>query len=367
MNSLCLTLVLASVALSAASPALNSSLEDCTITRFDQAASVCSQCKNIQVGSFAVPAGQTLKLALQSGSTLTFAGELSFAFAQWDGPLVWITGNSITVQGTGNHLINGRGELWWDGKGDHSNRKKPQTMLIQSTGGSVFKNINVRNCPHTCIGISDSHDVTLDHWNINCADGDTKGGANTDGFDIAKSYKITLKNSVVHNQDDCVCINQGQDLTIDNMQCTGSHGLSIAVGIWNTYALNTVNNVTFSNSVVQASRLGIHVKTIAGSQTGEISDVTYKNIKLSGIAYYGINVQQDYTNDGDTGHPMGNIKIKRLRIENVYGTLHGPHSQDVYVLCGSGGCSDWSWSGINLQGASNKNYCNFNPGGFNCK
>lgn len=85
-----------------------------------------------------------------------------------------------------------------------------------------------------------------------------------------------------------------------------------------------------------------------------------------GIAYYGINVQQDYTNDGDTHKPLGNIKIKELTMQNIYGTLSGSNSQRVYILCGAGGCNNWSWSGINLNGASKVDYCNFSPNGFNC-
>ncbi|CAH1114726.1 unnamed protein product [Psylliodes chrysocephalus] len=264
------------------------------------------------------------------------------------------------------HLLNGTGEQWWDGKGDHSLKKKPQFMLIQATGGSIFKSIKVKNCPHTCIGISDSHDLTLQSWNIDSQYGDKHGGANTDGFDISKSSRITIKDSNVANQDDCICVNQGQNLTFDNLHCTGGHGLSIAVGIFSTYALNTVHNVTFENSIVKNSRNGIHVKSIAGNQTGEISDVTYKNITLSGISFYGINVQQDYTNDSPSPHPIGNIKIKQLTMQGVRGSLSGPNSQSVYVLCGPGGCNNWTWSGVNLRGASKKNFCNFSPNGFNC-
>ncbi|CAH1099205.1 unnamed protein product [Psylliodes chrysocephalus] len=244
--------------------------------------------------------------------------------------------------------------------------EKVITARNRSLNSCSFKNIKVKNCPHTCIGISDSHDLTLQNWNIDSKDGDTKGGANTDGFDVAKSYKVTIKDTNVWNQDDCICVNQGHDLLFDNIQCTGGHGLSIAVGIYNTYALNTVHNVTFQNSVVKNSRNGIHVKTIAGSQTGEISAVTYKNIKLSGISYYGINVQQDYTNNGDTHKPLGNIKIKQLTMQGISGTLHGSNSQRVYILCGSGGCNNWSWSGVNLSGASKGDSCNFSPNGFPC-
>ncbi|CAG9827217.1 unnamed protein product [Diabrotica balteata] len=339
----------------------------CTINKFQDVDTVVSQCKSINVGSFAVPAGETLKLHLQAGTTLNFNGNIAFGYKEWDGPLMWIKGDGVTVQGSSSHLLNGRGELWWDGHGDHSNKKKPQFMLIQATGNSVFKYIKVKNCPHTCIGISDSHDITLDHWTIDSKDGDTKGGANTDGFDVAKSYKVTIKDTSVWNQDDCICVNQGQNLVFQNMHCIGGHGLSLAAGMWNTYELNTIYNVTFKDSIVENSRNGIHLKTIpANNNKGEINLITYDNIKLIGISYYAINVQEDYTNDGPTGHPLGNIPIKNLHINKVYGTMTGSNSVKAYILCGSGGCSNWNWSNINVSGAAKSNSCNFKPNGFNC-
>ncbi|XP_072401983.1 polygalacturonase-like [Diabrotica undecimpunctata] len=360
--------VLVTLGVAAASPALNESnaLSGCTINSYNDVNSVVANCKSISVGSFEVPAGVTLKLALQHGTTLTFNGVINFGYKEWNGPLMWITGDGVTVQGSGSHLLNGRGELWWDGQGDHSYKQKPQFMLIQATGNSVFKSIKVKNCPHTCIGISDSHDLTLQGWTIDSKDGDYKGGANTDGFDISKSYKITIKDSSVSNQDDCICVNQGQQLLFQNLQCSGGHGLSLAAGIYNDYSLNTIHDVTFKDSVVSNSRNGIHIKTIPGNQRGEISSVTYSNIKLSGISYYAINVQEDYTNNGPTGNPQGNIPIKDLKISNVYGTMTGGNAVKVYILCGSGGCNNWNWSGINVSGAAKSNSCNFHPNGFSC-
>ncbi|CAG9827214.1 unnamed protein product [Diabrotica balteata] len=339
----------------------------CTIDRYEHVDSVVSQCKSITVESFAVPAGQTLKLHLQAGTTLTFNGNIAFAYKEWDGPLMWIKGNGITVQGTNSHLINGRGELWWDGHGGHNNKKKPQLMMIQASGNSVFKNIKVKNCPLTCIGISDSHGITLQQWTIDNKDGDTKGGINTDGFDIARSDKVTIKDSTVINQDDCICVNQGQHLLFTNLHCIGGHGLSIAAGLYSTYEMNTVYNVTFTNSILENSRNAIHIKTIPdANKKGEITSITYDNIKLIGISFYAINVQEDYTNDGSTGHPLGNIPVKDLKINNIYGTMSGPYAVKVYILCGSGGCSNWKWSNINVSGAARSNSCNFTPNGFSC-
>jgi len=108
------------------------------------------------------------------------------------------------------------------------------------------------------------------------------GGHNTDGFDLSGSTGITVKNSVIKNQDDCVAVNQGSDLYFKNLTCSGGHGLSLSVGQSSEDGSpNEVSNVTFIDSSVSSSANGIHVKTHSDAGTGYIKDVTYENIELS--------------------------------------------------------------------------------------
>lgn len=111
------------------------------------------------------------------------------------------------------------------------------------------------------------------------------GGHNTDGFDLSSSSNILIKNSVVKNQDDCVAANQGSGYYFKNLVCSGGHGLSLSVGQSEKDGTpNTLKNVTFSDCTVLNSRNGIHVKTHSDAGTGSITDVTYRNITLSGKA-----------------------------------------------------------------------------------
>jgi len=108
------------------------------------------------------------------------------------------------------------------------------------------------------------------------------GGHNTDGFDLSGSTGITVLNSVVKNQDDCVAVNQGSDYYFKNLTCSGGHGLSLSVGqSTSDGSANEVYNVTFIDSSVSNSANGIHVKTHSDAGTGYIKDVTYDNIELS--------------------------------------------------------------------------------------
>ncbi|KAG5863223.1 hypothetical protein JTB14_014807 [Gonioctena quinquepunctata] len=80
-----------------------------------------------------------------------------------------------------------------------------------------------------------------------------------------------------------------------NIHCTGSHGLSLAVGIDKTnYENNVVRNITFTQCTVVNADGAIHVKTVKDGGPGLIQDITYSHITLEGIKQYGIRVHQDY-------------------------------------------------------------------------
>jgi hypothetical protein len=53
---------------------------------------------------------------------------------------------------------------------------------------------------------------------------------NTDGFDVAGD-DVTIENSFVYNQDDCLAINRGTGITFKNNYCSGGHGISIVSDI----------------------------------------------------------------------------------------------------------------------------------------
>ncbi|KAJ8963047.1 hypothetical protein NQ318_018510 [Aromia moschata] len=366
MTKLGLIINLAVLLLGVSATSLNATLPraSCTVTSYDQVQTALSSCSDITISGIEVPAGTTLSLHLQDGAKVTFDGRITFGFQNWGGPLMVIQGKGITVEGAAGHVLDGQGELYWDGKGaDGSN--KPLFMRIKTTGGSTFSNINVLNCPEKCVSLRSS-DITLSGWNIDCSAGDTQGGHNTDGFAVYNGNNVLIKDSVVKNQDDCVAINSGTNMVFSNLHCSGCHGLSLSVGISKTsYEANVVTNVTFTDSTVENSDNAIHVKTHADGTTGVITDVTYKNIKMSGIKNYGISIQEDYANGGSTGTANGNVPITNLQMINVEGSV-GDTATPVYIFCGDGGCNNWSWSGISINGGGYASNCNFLPSGFSC-
>lgn len=67
------------------------------------------------------------------------------------------------------------------------------------------------------------------------------------------------------------------------MLCHGSHGLSLSVGFSNTTLyLNRLTDAVIENCTIIDSMTGIHVKTHIDAGIGEITNVTYRNIRMIG-------------------------------------------------------------------------------------
>ena len=250
---------------------------------------------------------------------------------------------------------------------------------------SKIENLNILNWPVHCFEIENTEYLTISGLILNNTAGDAANSKsdgdpaahNTDGFDIKQSDFLTLSNTWVHNQDDCVAVTSGSSIVVDNLYCFGGHGLSI--GSIGGKSNNTVDGVTFSNSQVINSENGCRIKSNADT-TGEVSpsylnhqhliiltteqiqvyNVRYENITLSGITDYGIDVQQDYENGGATGDPTNGVKIENISFVNVKGTMSD--GKDYYILCGDGSCSNFVFTDVDITGGSDDS-CNYPSSG----
>lgn len=227
---------------------------------------------------------------------------------------------------------------------------------------SSISGLNVKNTPVQGFSINGATDLVLDRITIDNSAGDTAGGHNTDGFDIGSSSDITISNANVKNQDDCVAINSGTNIKVTNCQCSGGHGVSI--GSVGGRKDNIVKGVVVSGTTIANSDNGVRIKTISGA-TGSVSDITYEDITLKNIAKYGIVIEQDYLNGSPTGKPTTGVPITDVTLKNVAGTVTGSGT-DIYVLCGKGSCSTWSWSGVSITGGKKSSSCLNVPAGASC-
>ncbi|CAG9760825.1 unnamed protein product [Ceutorhynchus assimilis] len=340
--------------------------DDCLVTKFEQVFDATRNCDDISIVNLTVPSGNTLKLNLTDGARVVFKGKTTFEYSYpWRGPLVTINGTRLTIEGEDGHIFDGQGQYYWDGLGDHG-VLKPQFFTVQ-TFHSVMKNIYVLNSPHDVLQITNSDNVTYFNWFINDTAGNEdvapkgKYGKNTDAFDIWNSTHVLIHDSVVYNQDDCVAIRCGSDITVHDMECYGTHGLSISVGFSNDSIkdnpLNTLSNVHISNSIVHGGENVIHIKTHNEGGYGIIENVTYENLDVKDVKNYGIFIEQNYPSHGE---PLDNVPIKNLKILNIWGNVE-PNAIAVSVVCAEDGCDNWHWQNIGLKGSKKNNKCNYKP------
>ncbi|KAI2473363.1 glycoside hydrolase family 28 protein [Annulohypoxylon bovei var. microspora] len=357
-----LTLTLATLALAAPSKTLNERAT-CTFTSSAAASSGKKSCTNIVLNGITVPAGETLDLTgLTTGTTVTFQGTTSFGYEEWEGPLISVSGTSITVKGASGHVINGNGPKWWDGKGSNGGKTKPKFFYAHKMISSTISGLNVKNTPVQGFSINGASDLTLTGITIDNSAGDSAGGHNTDAFDVGSSDGVKIINANVKNQDDCLAINSGSNIEFTGGTCSGGHGLSI--GSVGGRSNNDVSNVVISNSKISNSQNGVRIKTVYKA-TGSVNNVTYSGITLSNITSYGIVIEQDYENGSPTGTATTGVPITDLTIKNVKGSV-ASSATDIYILCGSGSCSDWTWSGVSITGGKTSTKCSHIPSGASC-
>ncbi|KAM0546649.1 hypothetical protein ACHAPJ_010787 [Fusarium lateritium] len=322
-----------------------------------------TKCANLVLNNVVVPAGQTLDLSkLADGTKVTFQGTTTWGYKEWEGPLLTISGKSITVVGASGAILDGQGARWWDGQGDKG-KVKPKFFAAHSLTNSHINNLYIKNTPVQAVSINGVNGLTIDQMTIDNKDGDANGGHNTDGFDIGDSTSVTITGAKVYNQDDCVAINSGKDITFSGGLCSGGHGLS--VGSVGGRSNNVVDTVNFLNSQVTKSVQAIRIKTVINT-TGKVSGVTYSGLTLSSISKYGIIIEQNYDGGDFKGNPTSTLPITGLTVKDITGTgAVAASGTNIAIVCGTTGCSNWTWSNVKISGGQTFD-CKAQPSNVKC-
>jgi polygalacturonase len=162
-----------------------------------------------------------------------------------------ISGTGITVEGASGAYLNPDGARWWDGEGSNGGKTKPKFFYAHDLTDSTITNLHIENTPVQAVSVNGCDGLTITDMTIDNSAGDTEGGHNTDGFDIGDSTNVVITGANVYNQDDCVAVNSGTDITFSGGVCSGGHGLSI--GSVGGRSDNTVDTVKFENCEVKSS------------------------------------------------------------------------------------------------------------------
>ncbi|KAJ6457261.1 polygalacturonase [Mycena sanguinolenta] len=312
----------------------------CTVNSVASAADL-SDCTSVLIEAFTVPSGETITIAAASGATVTMNGDITFAKTTAAGPLITFDTENIVFNG-GDRNINGNGALYWDGQGTNGGVAKPHPF-VKFKGFGTFEDVTVLNSPAQAISVGTTggtaiiQGITVDNSAGNSL------GANTDGFDISAS-DVTVAKCVVKNQDDCVAINSGASITIEDSTCSGGHGISIgsiATG-------KTVSGVKIARNTVTTGLYGLRIKVDATATDASVSNVIYEANTISGITEYGVLITQSYPDNDSTpgtGAPISGISF-------TGGTTSVSVDSSAHTLvvdCGA--CSGtWDFSDLDATG-----------------
>ena len=238
-------------------------------------------------------------------------------------------------------------------------------FAAHSLKSSSITNLHIKNTPVHVVSINSCDGLTITGMTIDNSAGDSKGGHNTDGFDIGSSNNIVIDGAKVYNQDDCVAINSGTNIVFKNGLCSGGHGLSI--GSVGGRKDNVVDTVSFVNNQVTKSVQAIRVKAKANT-TGKINKVTYDGLNMSAISKYGVLIEQNYDGGDLHGTATSGLPITGLTLKGIKGKgAVSSSGYDVVVACGSSkSCTGWKWSDVTVTGGKKYGSCSNVPSVATC-
>ncbi|KAL4898660.1 putative endo-xylogalacturonan hydrolase A [Aspergillus ambiguus] len=307
-------------------------------------------------GTIVIPSNTTyylnsvLDFAGCSGCDFQVEGLLKFASDTdyWEGKTAMISVskiNGLKIRSlTGNGVIDGNGQNAYDRFAEDSSYDRPTLLYI--TGGSNIEvsGLRQKNPPNVFVSVKGGTTSALfNDLTLSATSKSNNPAKNTDGFDIGQSTYVTISNTKVTNDDDCVAFKPGANyVTVRDITCTGSHGLS--VGSLGKSSDDTVKNIWVEGATMISSTKAAGIKTYpSGGDHGlsTVSNVTWTKVDVQGCEY-AIQIQSCYGEDEDycEDNP-GDAVLTGITFDNFSGTTDDKYDPVTGNLnCGSEGTCD---------------------------
>ncbi|ESZ98751.1 PGX, glycoside hydrolase family 28 protein [Sclerotinia borealis F-4128] len=282
-------------------------------------------------------------------------------------------GEDVFIYGGGT--LNGNGQVWYDLYASDIYTLRPVLIGIDGLKDSVLTDLVLRYSPEYYNFIANSSNVVFN--NIDIAGGSTSKNLakNTDGWDTYRSDSIVIQNSVINNGDDCVSFKPNStNILVQNLICTGSHGISVGslgqyVGeydiVQNVYVYNTsLHNAT------DGARIKVWPNTASaasgdlqgGGGDGMVSNITYDTMYIDNVDY-AIEVDQCYGQKNLTlclEYPSP-LTIKDIVFKNFTGKTSKKYQPEIgtFACSSTSVCNNIVASGINVlsPNGTDEAYC----------
>ncbi|KAB8276110.1 pectin lyase fold/virulence factor [Aspergillus minisclerotigenes] len=302
------------------------------------------QCGN--GGTIVIPEGKTFNIRgplnfsecasceFQLEGSLKFSDDLTF----WNGTKAMI--EVFNVNGlrfhslTGSGLIDANGQAAWESFATDTSLRRPTMLMISNSTDILLDNYKAQNPQGVFYSVgSQSARIAYSNLDLSAVSRSSTQPKNTDGFDIGDSTYVTVDNVNVVNQDDCIAFKAGLNyLTVQNVTCDGSHGLS--VGSLAKYADNvdTVQNVYVRGAVMKNSTKAAGIKIYPGGTEhgyGIVTNITWEDITVDNCDY-AFQVSACYNEDESyCEENPSNSTITGITLKNFHGTTTSRYSPTV--------------------------------------
>lgn len=361
--------------------ARNTSIDDVPAIR--QALATCGN-----GGTIVIPAGEifTIRTPLefkdcqncdfQIEGTLKVSDDLIYWQDKTGVFLVENTAGATLHSLTGSGLIDGSGQKFWDYFARNNSFQRPFLIYLANASDVTFTKFQWINPPFWFSFITgNSKNVLLTDLVLTAISTTKSLPKNTDGFDTGDCVNVTFSNIYVKNGDDCIAFKSGStNVTVNNITCIGSHGISVGSLGLEPGSAHIVKNVYISDIRMINSSFGTRIKFYpSGPSHGPVfvSNVTYKDVTIDNCEYAFL-VDNCYESDRDycKKYPA-TAQIQDINFINITGTTSKDHDPIVAVIaCPPNGTCDLKFNGWNIVSPSGNSTvrCSYydHPSGITC-
>ncbi|XWS53465.1 hypothetical protein CRYUN_Cryun10bG0003700 [Craigia yunnanensis] len=237
---------------------------------------------------------------------------------------------------TGNGIIEGNGEKWWElpckpHRGPKGSTlpgpcDSPTMIRFFMSSNLVVSGIRIQNSPQFHMKFDGCEGVLIEKLSISAP----KLSPNTDGIHFGNTKSVGIYNSMISNGDDCISIGPGcSNVDIEGVTCGPSHGISIgSLGVHNSQAC--VSNITVRNAVIRESDNGVRIKTWQGGK-GSVSGISFENIQMENVRNC-IIVDQYYCLTKACRNQTSAVYVTDVQYRNIKGT-YDVRSPPIHFAC----------------------------------
>ncbi|KAK6950001.1 hypothetical protein Daesc_008324 [Daldinia eschscholtzii] len=237
----------------------------------------------------------------------------SFKYAFQNQSVFWkLGGEDVNIYGDltldeGKSVIDGKGQKYWEelrtnkavslfvresfvGDADTEGLQLYRPMLFAFDGmkGATMSNLRMRNPPNWFNIIANSSDIIVSNMDLRAESLNGVKIANSDGWDTYRSDNVVIQDSFIRNTDDCVSFKPNStNVVIQNLECIGSHGISIGsigqyVGQTDIVENLHIYNISMTNAsdfarikVWPGVQTNFQTHLVGGGGSGYVRNVTY--------------------------------------------------------------------------------------------